>query len=152
MRAPHFITLARVDQDHFLAACRRGIVHLTWGNATVRVSHDQLRRLAALLDRTTDDQSRISIRDRELAVSSWPDGRTGVQIAFAAGARTRDRAGSVVLVLTPAELVLLQRALDDSVEQLDRVLASGIWSQDETESDPPAGPPGEAGRFPFSLN
>lgn len=152
MRVPQFITLARVDQERFVSACPRGIVHLSWGCATVRLSHGQLRRLAIVLDRNAGSQDPVSGCDGELAIALRPDGQTQVQIAFPAASRREGSTASVVLVLAPEELALLHQALREAVQRLDQLLASGVWSQEGAESEPPDGASGQLGRFPFSDN
>jgi hypothetical protein len=139
MRIPHFLTLVQVDKLHFISACRSGVVHLTWGRATVRFDREEFRRLARLLERAADIQPPTSLRDGELIVTRRPD------------EESEFRMGPVALLLSPSAFQRFAEATRKAVDCLDDILASGVWDRPEAGEGPPD-PLDEAGRNPFSQN
>jgi hypothetical protein len=138
MRKPQFLRLAQIDDQHFITACRHGMVHLTWGRATVRLSGDEFRRLAALLARATDGLPPASVRDGEMQATCRRE-----EVCEA-------RLGALVLLLSPAEFQELAGASREAVLRLDKLLASGVWDQEEEEAAPDFSE--QLRRNPFSLN
>jgi len=118
---PHFLPLAQVDDQHFVTACRHGIIHLTWGRVTMRLSRDEFRRLAALLEQAADALPPISFRDGDLRITARLDEDSEFQM------------GSLVLLLSPARFQEFARAMQQAVERLDEILASGVWDRQEPE-------------------
>ncbi|HSJ55236.1 MAG TPA: hypothetical protein VLC52_15960 [Anaerolineae bacterium] len=121
MRTPHFLRLAQIDDTRSISGCRHGLVHLSWGRATIRFARDEFRRLAGLLARAGDSLSSSFLREGELEITYQPENECKVQ------------AGAVVLLLSPDEYRELERAARDAVERLDEILSSGMWDQDEPE-------------------
>ena len=125
MRAPHFLRLAEIDERRFINACRHGLVHLTWGRITLRLSRDEFRRLAGLLARSTDTLPPSSARDGRMQVTCSSDGGCELQL------------GSLRLALSPKDFHAFGRAAQEAVEQLDKILDAGMWDQEEAEDAPP---------------
>ena len=96
MRTPYFMRLVRIDDQHFITACRHGLIHLTWGRTTTRFSRDEFRRLAGLLKRAAGDLPPTSTRDGQLRVTVRLDDDCELQM------------GSLILLLTPAEFQSLR--------------------------------------------
>ena len=127
MRAPHFVRLAEVDVRHFINACRHGLVHLTWDRVTVRFTRDEFRRLASLLARSSASPE-VRFRDGEL------------EAACHANQECELRLGSLKLTLSLEEYQALNRAAQEAVAQLDKILDAGMWDErgpDESEPAPP---------------
>ena len=139
MRVPHFLRLARIDGQHFITACRHGLVDLTWGRTTTRFSRDEFRRLVGLLARAMDSVPPISLRDGELRVTFRPDEDCELRVA------------SLVLLLSTAEFEEFAQMAQDALRRLDKVLDSGVWDQDEPEADPPS-LLDQLRQIPFSRN
>jgi hypothetical protein len=133
MRAPHFVRLAEIDERRFINACRHGLVHLTWRRITVRFSRDEFRRLARLVARSVDSPPGWS-RDGELEVS------------YNAHQDCELRFGSLSLAVSPKEYLALHTAVEEAVEQLDKILDAGMWDQPGTE-EPEDVPPSILERF-----
>ena len=125
MRAPHFLRLAEIDERRFINACRHGLVHLTWSRITVRFSRDEFRRLAGLLARSADTLPPSSARDGKMQVACTSDGECELQL------------GSVRLALSPDEFHAFGKAVQEAVEQLDKILDAGMWDENEPEDAPP---------------
>jgi len=125
MRAPHFLRLAEIDERRFINACRHGLVHLTWSRITVRFSRDEFRRLAGLLARSADTLPPSSARDGKMQVACTSDGECELQL------------GSVRLALSPDEFHAFGWAVQEAVEQLDKILDAGMWDEKEPEDAPP---------------
>jgi hypothetical protein len=124
MRAPHFVILAQIDPQHSISACRHGMVHLTWARITVRFVKDEFQRLAGLLQRAADNLPPSSVRDGNLWVTSRPDEDCEI------------RMGSLVLLLAPTEFHEFARLTQKAAKSLKRILASGMWDGQESESPP----------------
>jgi hypothetical protein len=139
MRIPRFLQLVQIDDQHFITACRHGLVHLTWGRATVRFSRDEFRRLAGLLGRATDGLPPTSVRDGELRVTYQPE----EDCEF--------RMGALVLLMSPPEFREFARVAGEAIQRLDKFLASGAWDREEAE-DVPLDFSEQLRRNPFSLN
>ncbi len=139
MRAPHFVRLAQLDEQRFISACRHGLVHLTWGRATLRLLRDEFRSLANLLEQAVQTESPNSLRDGQIQVSARLDGDAELRV------------GTLVLLLSPEDFQLFGRTAREAVTRLDRFLASGVWDRDE-EDDTPTDSGGLVQRTPFSQN
>jgi hypothetical protein len=139
MRTPHFMTLAEIDREHFVSACRHGVVHLTWGRATLRLHRDELKRLATLLDRASDSPPPTTVSSGRLRVTFREDEESEVQIQ------------SLTLLLSPGGFWDLARATQEATERLDEILASGVWDEPEEQEDPPD-PLQQLRRVTFSKN
>lgn len=125
MRAPHFVTLVQIDRQRFVSACRSGLVHVTWGRATLRFTWDEFRRLAGLLERAVAVPSPLFVRDEELSVACRPDDICELLV------------GPVALFLSSHEFGEFAQAVQEGVKHLDDVLNSGMWNQEETEETSP---------------
>jgi hypothetical protein len=139
MRAPNFVRLAQIDELGFITACRHGLVHLSWGRSTTRLTREEFRRLAGLVDRAADALPPASAHDGELSVTCRLDGDCEL------------RAGPLVLLLSPEEFQALAGAVREAVRRLDEILASGTWDAEEPEDDQP-GFLEQMRRNPFSPN
>ncbi len=122
---PNFVRLTQLDDQHFITACRHGLVHLTWGRVTVRLGRDEFRRLASLLEEAVTALPPISLCDQDLRVTSRLDEDCELQM------------GSLVLLLSPVRCAELAHAAQEATSRLDRILASGVWDKDEPEEDRP---------------
>jgi hypothetical protein len=138
MKAPHFVVLARIDQQHSISACRHGIVHLTWTRVTMRFSMDEFQRLAGLLDQINDEAPLGSVRDGSLRIVSRPDEECEI------------RMGSWVLLLSAVKFRRFAKLVREAGQSLQGILDSGIW--DEPEQEPPPDILEEIRRNPFSKN
>jgi len=139
MRVPHFVRLVEIDDQRFISACRHGLVHLTWGRATLRLLRDEFRSLANLLERVSEAQAPASAHDGQIEVSARLDGDGELRV------------GSLVLLLSPEELRQFAKSAREAVIRMDRLLGSGMWSRDEEDtSKPESGTPFQ--RTPFSEN
>ncbi len=139
MKMPYFLRLAQIDDQHFITACRHGLVHLTWGRITMRFTRDEFRRLARLLEQTEDAIPPTSVRDGELRVTSRLDEDGELQI------------GPLVLLVSSDKFQELAQAMQAAVRRLDEILASGVWDKPDDEESPP-NPLAQLGRVPFSRN
>ncbi len=139
MRAPDFLQLARIDGQRFIAACRHGLVHLTWRRTTIRFSRDGFRRLAGLLERAADALPPSTARDGEIRVTCRLDEDCELQV------------GSLVLLISPAEFQALVKAASEAMRRLDQILDSGVWDRGPAEDAPP-GVLEQFRRFSFSRN
>jgi hypothetical protein len=125
MRAPHFFRLAEIDQRRFINACRHGLIHLTWSRITIRLSRDEFRRLAGLLARSAGTLPPSSARDGRMQVACSADGDCRIQL------------GSLRLDISPDDFRALSGAVQEALEQLDEILDSGIWDEEQPEDPPP---------------
>jgi hypothetical protein len=139
MRAPHFVRLAQVDEQRFISACRHGLVHLTWGRATLRLLRDEFRNLADLLEEVTQAEGPTAARHGQIEVSVRLDGDGELRV------------GTLVLLLSPDELQKFARSAREAVTRLDRLLASGVWDGEE-EDDATSSSGAPIQRTPFSEN
>ena len=120
---PNFVRLVQLDDRHFVSACRHGLIHLTWGRITVRLGRDEFRRLATLLEEAVTELPPASLRDRELRITYRLDEDCELQL------------GSLILLLSPTRCAELAQAAQDAITRLDRILASGVWDQDEAQEE-----------------
>jgi hypothetical protein len=139
MMNPHFLPLAKLDDQHFIAACRHGIVHLTWDRVTVRYRKEEFQRLAGLLDRVRESQPPISLRDGEMRVTSRINEDCELKI------------GSLVLLLPPSQFEDFCRIAVEAVERLEDLQTSGAWHRDEPD-EAPADFTEQFRQNPFSSN
>lgn len=145
METPRFVTLAQVDRQHFISACRHGMVHMTWGRSTLRLSRDELRLLATLLDRAVGSHSGHSVSQGGLTVTFEPGTTTEIRLGT--------RSISWVLALAPDPFHDFHQAVREAVKRLEEILKSGIWDKDEsTEEEAPPNPLELLRRVPFSRN
>ena len=140
MRLPHVLTLAQLDDQHMIAACRHGLVHLTWGRITARFSQDEFGWLAGLLAKASDGSAVVPVCDGELRITSRPAAQ-GIECQF----------GPVILLLSPAEFPQFVQMILDAAQRLHGFLASGVWDRNAQEDAPP-GALQQSQRIPFSLN
>jgi len=133
------LRLAAIDEQHFITACRHGLVHLTWERITVRFSREEFRRLAGLLARAADSLPPASLRDGELRVTYRQDDNSEL------------RMGALILLLSPQEFDRFGKMAAEAVSQLDKFLASKVWEREEEEDTPP-GFWEPTRRNPFSHN
>lgn len=124
MRTPHFLRLAQIDEQRFISACRHGMVHLSWGRATIRFTRDEFRRLAAMLARARDTLGPSFVREGE------------IEITYRPAAECEIRVGAVVLLLSAAEYATIASAVQEGVQKLDDILSSGVWDRDGDEDAP----------------
>lgn len=139
MRTPHFVRLAEIDEQRFISACRHGLVHLTWGRATLRFLRDEFRSLVNLLEQVIQAEAPTSARDGQLEVSARLDGDGELRL------------GTLVLLLSPEDFQRFAKTAREAVLRLDRFLASGVWDRDE-EDDTPSDSGDLFQRTPFSQN
>ena len=125
MRAPHFLRLAKIDEQRFINACRHGLVHLTWRRITIRLSREEFRRLDGLLARSADSLPPGSAQDGRMQVTRTSEEGCELQL------------GSLKLVISPDDFRALARAVQEAVEQLDEILDAGIWDEQEPADPPP---------------
>jgi hypothetical protein len=126
MRAPHFVQLARINGQHFVTACRHGLVHVTWGRVTMRLSRDEFRRLAGLLERTEDTPLPSSGRHGDIQVTCRTDEESELRV------------GAWILLLSPTDFQSFLKATQQAVRRLDEILASGIWDTEDAEDTQPS--------------
>lgn len=139
MRAPHFLQLARIDERHFIMACRHGLVHVTWERITIRFSRDEFRRLAGLLERAMDDLPPTLAHDGKFEITRRLDEDGEL------------RMDALVLLLSPTQLEEFARASREALRRLDEILSSGVWDRREEDESPPS-LLDQLGRFSFSEN
>jgi len=132
MRAPNFIQLAWLDEQHFITSCRHGLVHVTWGRSTIHFSREEFRRLAGLLQRVANALPPLDVQDGEIRVTCRLDEDCELRI------------GSLILLLSPANpstpraaFPAFVQAVAEAVRHLDEILASGIWDRRDEEEAPP---------------
>jgi hypothetical protein len=111
---PFFLQLARMDDEHYVTACRHGLVHLTWGRTTTRFGRDEFRQLADLMTQVGGPYP-TTIRDGDVRITFSPSDDCEVQF------------GPFVLVLSPAEFAQLVQLLSEATNQLAKILSSGVW-------------------------
>jgi hypothetical protein len=121
MRAPHFVRLARIDDQRFINGCRHGIVHLTWGRNTIRFSREEFRRVANLLEHAVSALPPYSLRDGDFGVTYRSDDECELRL------------GHVVMLLSCHEFEELANAAREAVDRLDQILASGAWDRADPE-------------------
>lgn len=121
--APHLLRLAQIDERRFINACRHGLVHLTWRRVTVRLTQDEFRHLARLLSRSAEPLGWA--RDGEMQVTC-SDQDCEIQL------------GPLKLVLSLNELREFGQAAQAAVQQLDKILDSGMWDEEEPADAPPS--------------
>ena len=128
-----------IDGQRFFAACRQGLVHVTWVRVTLRFTREEFRRLAMLLQRCSDTQSPGTFHDGSVRVTCRNDEDNEVRL------------GQVVLLLSPEEFQSFSAAAQKALESLDKIISSGVWDQQEEDE---AGPTflDSLRRIPFSRN
>jgi hypothetical protein len=124
MLRPYFVTLALLDQQHFIATCRNGLVHLTWGRATIRFTRDEFPRLARLLEYAAGTRPPATFRDGAVCITTRPDEDCELQL------------GSLVLLLPRDEFQRFAQAVQDATHSLDQFLAQGGFHEEPGEPEP----------------
>lgn len=140
MRTPQVLRLAQLDDQHFVMACGHGLIHLTWGRATIRMSRDEFRHMGRLLEQAADEDA---------PPAPTTDHTTGM--VYRADGAWELRFGSLALILTPAELQNLLQVVRRALSQLDAFLAAGFWERKPPEDSYPHIWE-ETQRSPFSIN
>ncbi len=140
MKMPYFLRLAEIDKQHFISACRHGLVHVTWGRITLRLTRDEFRELAGMLLRATDDLPPMSIRSGDLSIAYRTDEDCELRI------------GLLALLLSPAEFEQFAQVAHKAALHLDKILRSGAWDKEEPEDQYPDDSLEPIHRNPFSRN
>lgn len=125
MRTPHFMTLAQIDKERFISACRHGVVHLTWDRVTVRMGRGEFRRLASMMDQASDSPPPVTMSSGRLRVTYRQDEDSELQVF------------SATLLLSPSEFRDLAKATQEAVNRLDKILSSGAWDESGEKETPP---------------
>jgi hypothetical protein len=139
MSGPRFMILARIDDLHFIAACPHGVAHLTWENATLRLTLDEFRALARLVERAITARTPVTVTDSNLRVAWQPLDRCEIQV------------GPAVLRLSPADFRRLAATVQEAKHRLDDLTATGAWAEPDQQESPPD-PFQELKQIPFSRN
>lgn len=121
MSGSHFIQLASAEDWGSVLVCRHGIVHLRWGNLTIRLPRDAFGRLVRLVGKGGTLASPIPLRDSELGVTVEEKGYR-VAIDF------------LELVLTAEAYLAFLMLVADAFHRLEEVMARDNWEQ---EPEPP---------------
>ena len=124
MRRPHFLSLAQLDDERFVMACRHGVVHLTWRRTTMRLSRDELRQLASLLAQAADELLPATLRHGELRVTCRLDDDCEFQM------------GALVLLLSAKQFQEFTTMVGTAAQRLDKLLDSGVWDEQEPREAP----------------
>ncbi|MGC9336053.1 MAG: hypothetical protein ACP5JJ_18065 [Anaerolineae bacterium] len=139
MRTPHYVRLAQIDEQRFIAGCRHGLIHLTWRRNTIRFSHHEFRHLGNLLERTASKMPPHPLRDGEFQATFRRDDQCELRI------------GPLVMLLSSQEFEQLARAAREAIQRLDDILESGAWDREEPE-EPTTSFLERLYRNPFSPN
>jgi hypothetical protein len=114
--------LAYLEQWGSIVVCRHGIIHIRWGNVSIRLQIETFQRLASLVDRGSSLPPPFSFSDGDLAiVTEEPDYRVTI--------------GSVELVLTADGWLAFDMIVGDGAYRLEQFLARDDWPE-EPESVP----------------
>lgn len=117
MSRSHFIQLATAEDWGSVIVCRHGVVHLRWGNLTIRLPHEAFGRLVRLVNLGSTLASPIPLRDRELGVAIEEDGYR-VSVDF------------LELVLSAEAYLAFLMLLTDALRKLQEVMARDDWEQE----------------------
>jgi hypothetical protein len=139
MRTPHYVRLAQIDEQRFIAGCRQGLVHLTWRRSTIRFSRDEFRRLANLMERVASKMPPHPLRDGEF------------QATYRRNDECELRIGPLVMLLSCQDFEQLASAAREAIRRLDDILDSGAWDREEPE-EPATSFLERLYRNPFSPN
>jgi hypothetical protein len=139
MSGPRFTILAQLDELHFVAACPHGVVHLTWDNITLRLTLDELKALAHLVERITTERTPVVMTDGNLSVAWQPLDPCELRV------------GTAALRLPPADFRRLAATIQEAKRRLDDLTASGTWAEPDRQESPPD-PFQELKRSFFSRN
>jgi hypothetical protein len=131
--------LAQIDEVRFISGCRSGVVHLTWERTTIRFAEDEFRRLADLLSLACQSDPPASLWDGNLYITCRLDDDCELRL------------GSLVLLISSEELQDLGQAARQAVKRLDKITASGIWDEPDTQR-PAINPFDLLGKPSFSQN
>lgn len=121
MRTPHYVRLAQIDAQRFIAGCRHGLIHLTWRRTTIRFTRDEFRHLSNLLQRTASKMPPHPLHDGEFQATYRKD--DGCEL----------RIGPLVMLLSCQEFEQLARAAREAIRRLDDILDSGAWDRVDSE-------------------
>jgi hypothetical protein len=124
MQRPFFVTLAQLDPQRFIATCRNGLVHVTWGRTTVRFTRDEFPRLARLLEFAVDARPPATFRDGAVCITTRPDEDSELQL------------GPLVLLLPRDEFRRFVQTVQDAARGLDQFLAQGGFHDEPGEPEP----------------
>jgi hypothetical protein len=113
----HFIQLASAEDWGSVLVCRHGVVHLRWGNVTVRLPHEVFSRLVRLVGQGSTLASAIPLRDGELGVAI-EEGGYRVAVDF------------LELVLTAEAYLAFLMLVKDAFCKLEEVMARDDWQQE----------------------
>jgi hypothetical protein len=113
----HFIQLASAEDWGSVLVCRHGVIHLRWGNLTVRLPHEVFGRLVRLVGQGSSLASSIPLRDGELSVAI-EEGGYRVAVDF------------LELVLTAEAYLAFLILLKDALHRLQEVMAREDWQQE----------------------
>jgi hypothetical protein len=116
----HFIQLASAEDWGSVLVCRHGVIHLRWGNITVRLPHEVFSRLVRLVGQGSNLASSIPLRDGELGVAI-EEGGYRVAVDF------------LELVLTAEAFLAFLMLVKDAHCTLEEVMARDDW-QEEPQS------------------
>lgn len=140
MRTPQILRLAQIDDQHFVMACGHGLIHLTWGRATIRMSRDEFRHMGRLLEQAADESDPPApTTDHTMSMVNRADGMSELRFS------------SMALILAPAEFQSLCHMARLALTQLDAFLAAGFWERQPPEDSYPHIWE-TSQRTPFSIN
>jgi hypothetical protein len=139
MARTHFSRLAHAPGQGVVSVCRHGLIHLTWGNVTLRLERELFLRLGRLLDRALAIASPIPIYDGELSVGF---DQTHFRITVEA----------IEWSLSTEAFLAFRAMVQEAVERLEALLASGRWDEPDEAEPLTLNPMDEPGEPRFSLN
>jgi hypothetical protein len=117
--------LASIDRLRFITACRHGLIHLTWGRITLRLGRNEFRRMVRFLDATATNPATAQVRDGE------------VRLTLRIDEESEFRVGAAVLLLAPNEFSAFVSLCRQARDELEKILASGVWDRDQVDDEPP---------------
>jgi hypothetical protein len=139
MARTHFSRLAHAPGQGVVSVCRHGLVHLTWGNVTIRLERDLFLRLGRLLDRALAITTPIPIYDGELSVGF---DQTHFRITVDA----------IEWSLSAEDFLVFREMVQKAARRLEALIASGRWEEPDEAEAPILSLMDEAGEPRFSLN
>jgi hypothetical protein len=116
--------LASIDRLRFIVACRHGLVHLTWKRITLRLSRNEFRRLARLLDQATAGLPPGQFRDGDMRLTWRHDEESEIRV------------GEFVLLFASSEFTAFADLVGQALDRLDEILASGMWDPVQADDEP----------------
>jgi hypothetical protein len=139
MARTHFSRLAHAPGQGVVSVCRHGLVHLTWGNVTLRLERELFLRLGRLLDRALAIASPVPIYDGELSVGFD-------QTHF------RVTVDAIEWSLSAEAFLVFRDMVGEAAQRLEALVAAGRWREPDEAEPPPLDLLDEAGEPRFSLN